>query len=68
MRLWADQLVDALQRALADLASPVGRVTVTGLAAEVRALDCSGAASLQQVTDVVGTVVADLERAGVLVR
>jgi hypothetical protein len=68
VRVWANDLVDALEKALRDIASPVGRVTVSGLAAEARALDCSGGASLQDVTDVLGTVVKDLERAGVLVR
>jgi hypothetical protein len=65
---WADELSGAIEGALRDMASPVGRMSVTGLAAEVRALDCSGAATLQNVTDVLGTVVGDLERAGVLVR
>jgi hypothetical protein len=66
MLRWANSLVEALTAAFAGIASPEGAYTVTGLPAEVRTLDCSGAATTTQVARVLGTVIGDLQTAGVL--
>jgi hypothetical protein len=68
MKRWADDLVSALSAAFGALSAPAGRYEVTGLAAPVRSLDCSGAATALEVADVLGTLVGDLVTVGVITR
>lgn len=68
MELWALHLVDALHAAFGAIAAPHGAYTVSGLPAATRTLDCSGAASTTDVARTLGTVIEDLQAAGVLTR
>lgn len=66
MLLWAAQMTDALNAAFAALGAPVALYEVTDLAAPVRSLDCSGAATAAEVAEVLGSVIEDLKAAGQL--
>lgn len=66
MLRWAAQMTDALNAAFAALGAPVAAYEVTGLAAPVRTLDCSGAATAAEVAEVLGSVIDDLKTAGQL--
>lgn len=65
MRLWASQMVDALHAAFAGIGAPVGSYTVTNLAAADRLLDVS-TATTADVAAVLGTLIGDLQTAGVI--
>jgi hypothetical protein len=67
MRLWALQLVDALHAAFGAAAAPAGSYDVTNLAAADRTLDVT-AATTGDVAAVLGTLIGDLQTAGVVTR
>lgn len=68
MLRWAAQLVDALNGAFAGLGAPAAIYEVQDLAAPRRTLVCDGTATLAEVTEVVGTLVEDLQAVGVITK
>lgn len=67
MRLWADQLVGQLEAFLATVMAPHGQPYTVTNPVDNRSLNVS-TATLSQVTQVVGTLIADLQASDQIAR